>query len=70
VQVTMEDLAFEASDDIVDGGGRFVQPGVFTLQVEGLTQEVELVGNPLKVEDWVVLRQGTFTSNSIPSLLY
>jgi hypothetical protein len=66
----MEDLAFEASDDIIDGGGRFVQPGVFTLQAEGLTQEVKLSGDPLEVKDWVVLRQGVFACQSVPDSLY
>jgi hypothetical protein len=70
MQVTMEDLAFEASDDVIDGGGRFVQPGVFALEAEGLTTEVSLCGDPLKTEDWVALRRGTFQQKSIPDLLY
>lgn len=66
----MEDLAFEASDDVIDGGGRFVQPGTFTIAVEGLTKQVCLKGDPLMAEDWVVLRKGAFAQQGMPDSLY
>lgn len=57
VQVTMETLAFEASGDIVDGGGRFVQPGTFTVRVEGLTGRLTLRGDALREDTFVALRR-------------
>lgn len=66
----MEDLAFEASDDIIDGGGRFVQPGTFTIAVEGLDRQVCLKGDPLMMDDWVALRRGAFAQQGTPDSLY
>ena len=62
VQVTQEELAFEAPDDIIDGGGRFVQPGTFTLSVGELSAQARLAGDALLESDWLPLRRGTLSA--------
>jgi hypothetical protein len=70
VQLDMDALGFEASDDIVEGGGRFVQPGVFKISVGDLSVQARLRGDPLKVEDWVPLRTGDLRAQSLTPQLY
>lgn len=55
----MDDFAFEASDDVIDGGGRFVQPGSFTVFVEDLSFKLIFAGDPLLENEWLQLDRRT-----------
>jgi hypothetical protein len=70
LQIDMEDLAFEASDDIIDGGGRFVQPGTFSVRVGDKTAKIVLRGDSLKTKDWITLRKGLFALGTITDDMY
>lgn len=70
MQLSMEAFAFEASDDVIEGGGRCVQPGTFTLNVEEHTLKLVFVGDSLKTEDWHMLRQGEMVYGPLTSTLY
>ena len=70
LQVPLDALAFEASDDVIDGGGRYVQPGSFTLSVGNLTAQARLEGDPLKPADWVRIRSGTLAAAPIGPDMY
>lgn len=57
LQLNMDDFSFEASDDVVEDGGRFVQPGSFTIFVEDLSFKLTFAGDPLLQGDWLQLEQ-------------
>ena len=58
VQLRLEDLSFEASSDITDTEGRYVQPGLFTIAIGDQGVKVRLHGDPLKEGDWTRLDLG------------
>jgi hypothetical protein len=70
VQVSLNAFAFEASDDIIEGGGRYIQPGSFTVSVEQHTAKLVFRGDPLEVADWHALRKGEIVCGPLNSTLY
>lgn len=62
----MDDFAFEASDDVIDGGGRFVQPGTFTVFVEDASFKLTFAGDPLLEADWLKLDKTVEKSKLAP----
>lgn len=68
VQLDMDDFAFEASDDVIEDGGRFVQPGSFTIFVEDLSFKLTVAGDPLRQGDWLRLDNKTERSKPTGSL--
>lgn len=70
MQLSLDAFAFEASDDVIEGGGRYVQPGTFTLNVEEHTAKLVFIGDSLKTEDWHMLRQGEIVCGPLTSSMY
>eukprot|EP00892_Ulva_mutabilis_P005303 jgi/Ulvmu1/3144/UM015_0184.1 len=66
--LNMDDFAFEASDDVVNGGGRFVQPGSFTVVVEDVSFKLTFAGDPLLEGEWLQLDKRAGRSKLSPPL--
>ena len=53
MQLLPDDFAFEASEDISDSPGRYVQPGLFTIVVGDQVLKVQVAGDPLLENEWL-----------------
>lgn len=70
MQLPLDAFAFEASDDIIEEGGRFVQPGTFTVSVDDQVAKLVFIGDSLKTSDWHMLRKGEIAYGPLSSTLY
>lgn len=70
MQLNLDAFAFEASDDVIEEGGRYIQPGTFTVSVEEHTAKLVFLGDALKTEDWHMLRKGEIVCGPLTSTLY
>jgi hypothetical protein len=70
LQLDLDAFAFEASSDVIDGGGRFVQPGLFTVCIEEHSARLVFEGDPLRTQDWHVIRAREIVCGPLTADLY
>jgi len=54
-QLFKDDFGFETNDDILNQPGRMIQPGTFTVSVEGSQAGLRLQGDAENVSAWTRL---------------